>query len=182
MLILQPPRRVSANPKGGWSSAGSRHDRSPVLAAVKPASRPGPLESALPGRIAIASVARPPHAQYRCRTCLTFRLGSCWSPARAQITSQRLLGSGPVLDADTRAFHRAVFAIGNGNLLGLHALPGTTVSDRLDEHRAGLDHVALGCGDRAELERWKVRLGELGIPHGGIHLHEMARSPSFPPC
>ena len=38
----------------------------------------------------------------------------------------------------------------------------------LDEHRAGLDHVAFGCADRAELERWQARLDELGIPHGGI--------------
>ena len=32
----------------------------------------------------------------------------------------------------------------------------------------GLDHVAFGCADRAELERHAARLDELGIAHGGI--------------
>ena len=80
----------------------------------------------------------------------------------------RLLGSEPVLDEDAGAFHHTVFLIGNGNLLGLHALPGTSAGDRFDENRAGLDHVAFGCADRAELESWQARLDELGIAHGGI--------------
>jgi glyoxylase I family protein len=81
---------------------------------------------------------------------------------------RRLLGSKPVLDEDTGAFRHAVFLIGNGNLLGLHALPGTPEGDRFDEHRVGLDHVAFGCADRAELERWQRRLDELSITHSGI--------------
>jgi glyoxylase I family protein len=44
----------------------------------------------------------------------------------------------------------------------------TLAGDRFDEHRAGLDHVSFGCVNRAELERWQVRLDELGIPHGAI--------------
>jgi glyoxylase I family protein len=88
--------------------------------------------------------------------------------ARSVRWYRRLLGSKPVLDEDTGAFHHAVFQIGNGNLLGLHALPGTPEGDRFDEHRVGLDHVAFGCADRAELERWKRRLDELSITHSGI--------------
>ena len=34
--------------------------------------------------------------------------------------------------------------------------------------RPGLDHVALACADRAELEVWQDRLDGLGIKHGGI--------------
>jgi glyoxylase I family protein len=88
--------------------------------------------------------------------------------ARSVRWYRRLLGSKPVLDEDTGAFRHAVFPIGNGNLLGLHALPGTPEGDRFDEHRVGLDHVAFGCADRAELERWQRRLDELSITHSGI--------------
>ena len=79
-----------------------------------------------------------------------------------------MLGSEPVLDEDAAAFHHMVFALENGNLFGLHALPGTAADDRFDGHRAGLDHVSFGCADRAELEGWKTRLDELGIPRGEI--------------
>ena len=88
--------------------------------------------------------------------------------ARSVEWYRRLLGSDPVLDEDAGAFHHTVFALGNGNLFGLHALPGTPASDRFDEHRAGLDHVSFGCTDRAELEGWKTRLDELGVPRGEI--------------
>jgi catechol-2,3-dioxygenase len=37
-----------------------------------------------------------------------------------------------------------------------------------DERRAGLDHVAFGVGDRADLEKWVARLDELGVGHGDI--------------
>jgi len=88
--------------------------------------------------------------------------------ARSVEWYRRLLGSEPVLDEDTGAFHHTVFLIGNGNLFGLHALPGTPEGDRFDEHRAGLDHIAFQCADRAELDSWQARLDELGIPHGDI--------------
>jgi glyoxylase I family protein len=88
--------------------------------------------------------------------------------ARSVEWYRRLLGTDPVLDEDAGAFHHTVFSIGNGTLLGLHALPGTPDNDRFDEHRAGLDHVAFGCANRAELESWQARLDELGIQSGGI--------------
>ncbi|MDP9842816.1 VOC family protein [Streptosporangium lutulentum] len=81
---------------------------------------------------------------------------------------ERLIGSGPVLDEDTGPFHHSVFAVG-GTLLGLHAFPGGVAGgDRFDERRLGLDHLAFQCADRSELERWRHRLDELGIEHGGI--------------
>jgi catechol-2,3-dioxygenase len=60
-----------------------------------------------------------------------------------------------------------VFALGGGQLLGLHTHP-RAAGDRFDEHRTGLDHVAFACHDRDELRTWIGRLDELGIVHGGI--------------
>jgi glyoxylase I family protein len=80
-----------------------------------------------------------------------------------------LLGGGPVLDEDEQAgnFHHTVFALGGGQLLGLHTHP-RAAGDRFDEYRTGLDHVAFACRDRDELRTWITRLDELGIVHGGI--------------
>lgn len=39
-------------------------------------------------------------------------------------------------------------------LLALTAHDGTQAQDRFDETRVGLDHVAVGCRDRAALEAW----------------------------
>lgn len=80
---------------------------------------------------------------------------------------QRLLGSEPVLDEDTGPFRHVVFAIGGGMLLGLHGFPDGRPGE-FDERRAGLDHVAFACSDRAALEGWRKHLDDLDIPHGGI--------------
>jgi catechol-2,3-dioxygenase len=78
-----------------------------------------------------------------------------------------LLGDQPVLDEDTGPFRHVVWLI-NGTLLGLHQFPDTDVTTPFTERRAGLDHVAFGVADRAELERWEKRLDQLDISHGGI--------------
>ena len=80
---------------------------------------------------------------------------------------RRLFDAEPVLDEDTGPFHHVVWALG-GTLLGLHQHPQQGTSETASEFRTGLDHVAFGCANRAELERWKERLDELGIAHGGI--------------
>jgi glyoxylase I family protein len=81
---------------------------------------------------------------------------------------RELIGVDPVLDEDTDAFHHTVFLIG-GTLLGLHQFEGKPVEGgAFSEFRAGLDHVAFGCANRAELEGWEQRLDELGVAHGGI--------------
>ena len=79
---------------------------------------------------------------------------------------ERLLEASPVLDEDTGPFRHVVFALG-GLLLGLHQFPDPA-EGTFDERRAGLDHIAFGAADRAELEGWVKRLEELGIEHGGI--------------
>jgi glyoxylase I family protein len=81
-----------------------------------------------------------------------------------------LFGADPVLDEDETegGFHHAVYLLGGGQLFGLHTHPGDTPDGSFDERRSGLDHVAFGCADRAELESWAARLDELGVRHGGV--------------
>lgn len=81
-----------------------------------------------------------------------------------------LLGSDPVLDEDeeTGGFHHTVYALDGGQLFGLHSHPDTPAGERFDEHRTGMDHIAFQCADLAELEKWRDRLDELGVAHGGI--------------
>jgi glyoxylase I family protein len=80
-----------------------------------------------------------------------------------------LLSTAPVLDEDEQVggFHHTVFALEGGQLFGLHTHP-QSAGDTFDEHHTGLDHVAFGCRDRAELQQQAARLDELGISHGGI--------------
>jgi catechol-2,3-dioxygenase len=75
----------------------------------------------------------------------------------------------PVLDEHTDAgFHHLVWQLDNGTLFGIHQHDRTAEDERFTEFRAGLDHVAFGCANRAELQAWVERLDELGIEHGGI--------------
>ena len=82
---------------------------------------------------------------------------------------EALLDAQPVLDEDTDPnMHHTVYLLGNGTLLGLHQHDTPPPPDRFSEFRIGLDHVAFGCADRGELEKWVSRLDELGVSHGGI--------------
>ena len=48
-------------------------------------------------------------------------------------------------------------------------LPGSPAGDRFDEHRIGLDHIAVGVkGGRAALEQLETALRELGAVSSGI--------------
>ncbi len=79
---------------------------------------------------------------------------------------QQLFDADPVLDEDTGPFRHVVWMVGP-TLVGLHQFPDGK-ADTFDERSIGLDHVAFGCSDRAELATWEARLGELGIANGGI--------------
>jgi catechol-2,3-dioxygenase len=81
---------------------------------------------------------------------------------------EALIGAEPVLDEDTDPdFHHTVYVLGN-TLLGLHQHKTPAPEGRFSEYNVGLDHVAFGCADRGELEKWVRRLDEMGIVHGGI--------------
>jgi glyoxylase I family protein len=80
---------------------------------------------------------------------------------------RQLIGADPVMDEDTGPFRHVVFLAGP-TLVSLHQFSGEPSGDRFSEFRAGLDHVAFGCANRAELEQWQERLDALGVAHGGI--------------
>jgi catechol 2,3-dioxygenase-like lactoylglutathione lyase family enzyme len=66
---------------------------------------------------------------------------------------EALLDAKPVLDEDTDPdFHHTVYLLGNNTLFGLHQHATPAPQECFSEFRVGLDHVAFGCADRAELE------------------------------
>jgi glyoxylase I family protein len=82
---------------------------------------------------------------------------------------EALLDAEPVIDEDTVGdFHHTVYLVGTNTLIGLHQHTKPARDERFSEFRVGLDHVAFGCADRSELEKWASRLDELGIEHGPI--------------
>jgi glyoxylase I family protein len=92
---------------------------------------------------------------------------------------QALFDAEPVLDEDTDPdFHHTVYMIGN-TVIGLHQHAKPALDERFSEFRVGLDHLAFGCADRAELERWARRLDELGVEHGEIKDRSYGSGVSF---
>jgi glyoxylase I family protein len=82
---------------------------------------------------------------------------------------EALFDAEPVIDADTdREFHHTVYLLDGGTLLGLHQHKQPAPKEAFGEYRVGLDHLAFGCANRDELEKWALRLDELGIEHGTI--------------
>jgi glyoxylase I family protein len=81
---------------------------------------------------------------------------------------RRLFDKDPVLDEDTGPFRHVVWMIGDGTIIGLHQHKSPESTEPASEFRPGLDHVAFACSDRSDLEAWKQRLDDLGIPNGGI--------------
>ena len=75
----------------------------------------------------------------------------------------------PVIDEDTEPnMHHTVYMLGSSTLIGLHQHETAAPAEPFSEYRVGLDHIAFGCENRAEVEKWANRLDELGIAHGGI--------------
>lgn len=80
-----------------------------------------------------------------------------------------LLGADPFVNEKTDAgFHHLVWILDGGTLFGIHQHERPAPNEQFSEFRVGLDHVAFGCPNRAELENWVDRLNQLGISHGGI--------------
>ncbi len=75
----------------------------------------------------------------------------------------------PILDEHTDAgFRHLVWMLDGHTVFGIHQHDRPATDEAFSELRVGLDHVGFGCADRAELEKWATRLGELGVEHGGI--------------
>jgi glyoxylase I family protein len=81
---------------------------------------------------------------------------------------RQLFDKDPVLDEDTGPFRHVVWMIGDGTVIGLHQHINLESTEPASEFRPGLDHLAFACSDRSDLEAWKQRLDDLGIPNGGI--------------
>jgi catechol-2,3-dioxygenase len=82
---------------------------------------------------------------------------------------RRLFGADSIVDEHTDAgFRHLVWMLDGGTLLGIHQHDRRAPDEEFSELRVGLDHVGFGCANRAQLENWVTRLGELGIEHGGI--------------
>jgi glyoxylase I family protein len=81
---------------------------------------------------------------------------------------RQLFDKDPVLDEDTGPFRHVVWMIGDGTVIGLHQHTNLESTEPASEFRPGLDHLAFGCSDRSDLEAWKQRLDDLGVPNGGI--------------
>ena len=80
-----------------------------------------------------------------------------------------LFDAEPVIDEDTDPdLHHTVYMIGNSTLVGLHQHQQPAPDEMFSEFKVGLDHVAFGCSNRAELEKWALRLDELGIERSDI--------------
>ena len=92
-----------------------------------------------------------------------------------------VIGADPVLDEDEEGgeFHHVVYALDGGLLFGLHTHMGREAKDRADERRTGLDHISFGLSGTSELEKWRDRLDELGIQHGGIKKAHYGSGVSF---
>jgi catechol 2,3-dioxygenase-like lactoylglutathione lyase family enzyme len=82
---------------------------------------------------------------------------------------RNLLGADPILDERTDAgFRHQVWMLDGGTVFGIHQHDRGAPDEKFNELRVGLDHVGFGCANRAELDNWVRRLGELGIEHGGV--------------
>jgi glyoxylase I family protein len=61
------------------------------------------------------------------------------------------------------------FRLGPYTCLVLHPmLPGTSAEDRFGDRRIGLDHISLGVGSRAELDRLVAVLRRAGVRTDGV--------------
>jgi glyoxylase I family protein len=55
----------------------------------------------------------------------------------------------------------------SGVMIGLHHHEGHAAGG-FDERRTGLDHIAFGVAERADLDAWTAWLDEQGIEHSGV--------------
>lgn len=65
-----------------------------------------------------------------------------------------------------------LFQAGNTAIAIRAPAPQTPKGDSFDPFRVGLDHVALGCADDAELERVAAALADAGVENTGVKTDE----------
>ena len=75
----------------------------------------------------------------------------------------KLIGSEPAMTLSDGPFHRRVFALPSGQLLGLTRHDSVYTGDAFAPDRPGMDHVGFGVADRAEIERAYNMVSDLGM-------------------
>jgi catechol 2,3-dioxygenase-like lactoylglutathione lyase family enzyme len=78
---------------------------------------------------------------------------------------EKLVGAPPPVVGEETTYR---FALWLEPTIVLHQHQQASDVPAFSELRIGLDHIAFGCADRDELQRWKARLDELGIERGDI--------------
>ncbi|MEP6562432.1 MAG: VOC family protein [Nakamurella sp.] len=91
---------------------------------------------------------------------------------------EKLLGSSPVTTMTDGPFTRRVFALPGGQRLGLtqHAIGSGAC---FDPTNPGLDHLGLGCADRAEVVAWAAHLDRIAVVHGEVQDADYGSALSF---
>lgn len=79
---------------------------------------------------------------------------------------ERLFGLDKVAEI-ARPAPMKIYVTPQGQAIDLREDPAVAAEPFTPE-RAGLDHVAFGCRDLKELEKWHARLEELGIANSGV--------------
>ncbi|ODU04494.1 MAG: glyoxalase [Pseudonocardia sp. SCN 72-86] len=85
---------------------------------------------------------------------------------------QRILGLQKIARAPHHKSEESGYAeilvdMAAGIMIGLHHHDGND-GGAADERRAGLDHIAFGVPERADLDNWAAWLDENGVPHDGV--------------
>jgi glyoxylase I family protein len=87
---------------------------------------------------------------------------------RSKAWYQRVLGLSDLFEGGDDNVSFVVLTDASGQLmLGLRQYQGGS-GDRFDEFRTGLDHLAFGVSDKAELQAWDARFAELGVDRSPI--------------
>jgi catechol-2,3-dioxygenase len=73
-------------------------------------------------------------------------------PAASADWYENVFGAQRMMEDENAVF----FMIPDDLILGLLRHEGTRSDDRFSHERVGLDHFAVHCGDRAELEKWEA--------------------------
>jgi glyoxylase I family protein len=55
----------------------------------------------------------------------------------------------------------------SGLIIGLNQ-HSSTVAERFDEHRPGLDHVGFAVTERADLDAWQAHFARVGVTHSPV--------------
>jgi catechol 2,3-dioxygenase-like lactoylglutathione lyase family enzyme len=80
---------------------------------------------------------------------------------------EKVMGFSRIVSREQETFRVCTMADASGFGVSLMSHDATG-SDRFDETRVGLDHLAFGVADRGELDAWVAHLDSVGAQHTGV--------------